>query len=55
MALLKLIVGPSQTVAASAEMASNRITELLIERIECAVPFIMSLLIGQGLGNRLTR
>jgi hypothetical protein len=42
--LVKLIIGPSQTVAAWAEMASNRITELLIERIECVVLFIKSIL-----------
>jgi len=42
--LVKLIVGPFQTVAAWAEMASKRRTELLIERIECVVSFIKSIL-----------
>ena len=44
--MVKLIIGPSQTVAAWAEIASNRITELLIERIGCAVPFTKRIFIG---------
>ena len=49
--MVKLIVGPFQTVAAWAEMASHRRTELLIERIECAMLFIKSLLVLGGIGQ----